>query len=210
MTITYNSLVAQVTGYLERSDSNTIAQIPNFIYQAEQRICRESKNIGFEVYVTGNFTPDVAVYQKPADWRRNITFNYGTGSGSNSRNSIQLRTYEYLVSYWPDRTQSGPPLFYSDYGYNQYLVAPTPDQAYPFEYGYLALPTPITVDNQTNWLTDYAPDILLYATLLESMGYLKNDERVSTWQEYYNRALASLNNQDAQRVEDRQSNRDSD
>lgn len=210
MAMTYNSLVAQVLDYLDRTDADTTNEVPNFIYQAEQRISRESKNIGFVQYVTSNFTPSLSVYQKPARWRRSITFNFGTGTGNNTRNPILLQTYEFLTNYWPDRTQTAPPQFYADYGYSNFLIAPTPDQNYPFEFAYLELPVPLSPNNQTNWLTDYAPDVLLYATLLEAIPFLKDDERFPLWKEKYETGIASLNSQDDQRVVDRQSYREAD
>lgn len=210
MTMTYNSLVNQVMSYLDRTDATTLGAVPGFIAQAEQRIARESKNIGFEIYATGVFTPTIAVYQKPANWRRNITFNVGSAVNSNVRNPVQLRSYEYLLSLWPDRTLTGLPLYYCDYGFNNYLIAPTPDVAYPFEYSFLALPTPLTPLQQTNWLTDFAPDVLLYATLLESIPFLKDDERVPVWESKYAAAISSLNGQDDLRIQDRQSNRSAD
>lgn len=208
--MTYNSLVAQVTSYLNRTDTATLDQIPNFIYQAEQRICRESKNVGLEVYVTGTFITNNSVIAKPARWRRNITFNYGTGVLNNTRNTILLRSYEFCRAYWPDPTLSAPPKFYADYGYYNLLIVPTPDQAYPFELGYLQLPDPISPNNQTNWITNYAPDVFLYATLLEAMPFLKDDERIPVWKEYYDRGLSSLNQQDDQRIYDRSGNRSAD
>jgi hypothetical protein len=101
---------------------------------------------------------------------------------------------------------TGTPVFYSDYGYSNILIAPTPSGTNPFEFCYMELPEPITPDNETNWLTDYAPDVLLYATLLEASSFLKNDERVPVWKEYYERALASLNSEDDQRLVDRTTN----
>jgi hypothetical protein len=210
MSMTYNSLVNQLTAYLDRSDTSTINQIPNFISQAEQRICREAKNVGLEQYVSSAFTPTVPVYQKPARWRQNITLNCSTTVGGNVRNQLMIRSYEFIRINYPDDTVTGLPLYYSDYGYNNFLVAPTPDVAYSFELAYLELPEPISVTTQTNWLTNYAPDVLLYASLLESVSYLKDDERVPVWQQYYDRALASLTNQDTQRITDRASKRDSD
>jgi hypothetical protein len=196
--------------YLDRTDTDTLNEVPNFIYQAEQRIARESKTLGIVIYVTNTFTVGVSVYQKPANWRRNLTLNYGTGTGSNTRNQIKIRSYEFIRDYWPTDTQTGPPKFYCDYGFSNFLVAPTPDIAYPFELGYLALPEPISVINQTNWLTNYAPDVLLYATLLEAVPFLKNDERVPIWERYYQRGLESMNAQDDMRITDRASNRDAD
>lgn len=210
MSTTYNNLVASVLSYVQRADAATVANMPTFILNAQQRLCRESKNIGLLNYVTGNLTPGVFSYAKPALWRRNITFNYGSSDNFQSRNPLELRSYEYLVSYWPDRTKTAEPKFYSDYSYSGILIAPTPDKAYPFEWGYLSLPTPITPDNQTNWWTDYAPDVLLYATIIEALYFLKNTESIPPWKEMYDIALASLNLQDDLRVDDRQTNRRAD
>jgi hypothetical protein len=210
MNMTYTSLFNQIQAYLDRTDASTAAQIPNFIFLAQNRICREAITIGIEAWVTGNFTPKLAVFPKPAGWRRSITLNVGTGTGNNSRTPIPLRSYEYGILYAPDSTQTGTPQYYSDKGYFNIQVFPTPDKAYPFEYSYLQLPPPVTPLNQTNWITDYAPDVLLYATLLEAVPYLKDDERVPIWQNMYKMGIDSLNLQDSNRVQDRQSDRRSD
>jgi len=214
MPMTYNSLTGsiseqgvvtpgQIMTYLKRNDASTFFQQPDFIAQAEQRICREAKTIGLERYVTGQFVIGQPVVNKPADWRRSLTFTY---TGSRGATQIYHRNYEYLRLYWPDAALQGAPLYYGDFGYTQLVVVPTPDQAYPFLYGYVALPTPLSPTNQTNWLTDYAPDLLLYAILLETTPFLKNDERIPVWESAYSRGLASLNQQNDQRRLDRASN----
>lgn len=208
--MTYTSLVSLVTSYLNRTDASTIDRIPNFISQAEQRIARESKNLGLETYVVGNFVDTQSVYQKPARWRRSLSLNFGSGATNDTRNQLYLRSYEFLRAYWPDSTQTGMPKFYCDYGFSNILVAPTPDDDYPFEWAYLQLPEPLSASNQTNWLTDYAPDVILYATLLETAPFLKDDERVQIWEKYYERALQSMNIQDDIRVQDRASAREAD
>jgi hypothetical protein len=212
MSMTYNSLIAQVANTLERADLTL--QIPNFISQAEQRISRESKTLGLEQYVSGAFTVGLQKIPKPARWRRTISFNYGTPStefmNQFDYTQLELRDYEYCRLYSPNASQTGKPVYYSDYGYSTFLVVPAPDFTYPFELAYLELPDPLTVTNQTNWLTDYAPDVLYYATLLEAVAFLKNEEKLTTWTTLYKAALSSLNQQDDMRVEDRISNRSSD
>jgi hypothetical protein len=211
MAMTYNSLVLQIQAELDRTDADFVAQIPNFILNAHQRICRDSKNIGFEQYVTGSFIVGVPVIAKPGRWRRNITFNYGTGDPvAPTVNPIVLRSYEYLRSYWPQPTQTAAPLYYADYGYFNFLVAPTPNDTYPFELAYLELPEPLSILTQTNWLTNYAPDILLYACLLEGVIYLKVDERIQVFTTEYQSRITALNSQDDVRVVDRSSVRESD
>ena len=58
-----------------------------------------------------------------------------------------------------------------------------------------------------NWLTEYAPDVLLYASLLEALPFLKNDERVQMWQGMYDRAAQALNGEDLGKIMDRAANR---
>lgn len=213
MPMTYNTLVLQLEDYLDRTDVTTISEIPNFIYQAEQRICRESKNLGLVQTVSSVFLPSNGVIVKPGRWRRTLSWNIGTNTGTstnnNYHNQLYLRSYEYIRQYWPDPTLTGQPLYYADYGYFNWIVAPTPDVGYPFEINYLELPEPLSITTQTNFLTDYAPDLLLYASLLEAIPYLANDERIPVWQSMYDRALASINNQDDMRVLDRTSERSS-
>jgi len=210
MTLTYNSLIADVLGYLNRDDAATTAAIPLFISNAEQRICREAPTIGTESYVVGEFIAGNPVYAKPGRWRATLAINFGSGATYDFRNQLYLRDYDTVRNYWPDDTVQGFPKFYADYGYSNLLIAPTPNDNYPFELCYLELPEQLSAANQTNWLTNYAPDVLLYATLLETGSYLKDDERIPMWESYYGRAIASLKNQNHSRLLDRVSNVEAD
>ena len=215
MVMTYNSLVLQIQAETERTDSNAtgtgfVNQIPNFIAFAQQRMCRDSKSLLLEQYVIGTFTVDNPVIPKPGRWRRSITMNYGTGPGNFVVNIVQLRSYEFLRLYWPNPTTTAPPLFYSDYGFDHILIAPTPDAAYPFEYGYLELPQPITMANQVNSLTNIAPDVLFAACMVEATQFLKNFGQASFWEQEYQTKLAPFNQQDDLRVIDRTADRKAD
>jgi hypothetical protein len=58
--------------------------------------------------------------------------------------------------------------------------------------------------NQTNWFTIYAPQALLYGSLLQAMPFLKNDERIPMWQAQYDKIMQVLKAEDIQRMGDRQ------
>jgi len=122
------------------------------------------------------------------------------------RYPVFLRKYEYLREYAPDPTASGTPKFYCDYDYTHWLVAPTPAGAYPFEVIYYERVQPLDSSNQTNWFTIYAPQALLYGSLLQAMPFLKNDARLPMWQAQYSAIVASLKTEDVQRIADRQAN----
>jgi hypothetical protein len=207
-TMTFTTLQQDVRRYLERgttyaSDPVVFEQIPRLINLAERRIARELKIQGFINVVSGTLQAGVAVYDKPDRWRDTVSINIGTGANNNTRKVLFARAYEYLLSYWPDRTATQQPIFYSDYDYSHWLIAPTPDAAYPFEVLYYELPPLLDDAVQTNWLSEYAPQLLLYGTLLEATPFLKNDERIPVWQNMYDRAAAMLNGEDLAKILDR-------
>ena len=45
--------------------------------------------------------------------------------------------------------------------------------------------------------------MLLYGSLLEAAPFLKNDDRIQTWQALYDRAVQAFNGEDLKRIIDR-------
>lgn len=200
-TMTYSSLLEDARRYLERgftaeSDPLVYEQLPRLVTLAERRIARDLKILGFLRAVTTPLQVGVATYLKPDRWRDTVSMTV------NGR-PIFARSYEYCRNYWPDFAQTGAPEFYADYDYQHWLITPTPNAAATLQVMYYEQPDFLSEENQENWLTKFAPDALTYATLLEATPFLKNDERIGTWQTMYDRAANALNGEDMKRVMDR-------
>lgn len=199
--MTYTSLAADIESYLERTDAATINKIPTFIMLAEQIIASQIKFLGTLTVDTATMVSGNPVIAKPARWRKTVSMSI-TVNGE--KQPVLLRKYEYLRNYWPDATATNVPLYYADYDYTHWLIAPTPAAAYPFEVVYYERPQPLDATNQTNWFTEYAPQALLYGSLLQAMPFLKNDSRVGVWKALYDESIATLKAEDVQRTGDRQ------
>jgi hypothetical protein len=199
--MTYDSLVENIQSYLERTDTATIDKIPLFIMLAEQVIASRIKFLGNLTVNTSNMVAGTSIIAKPARWHKTVSMNV-TIAGV--RQPVLLRKYEYLREYWPDPTAQGVPLFYADYDYTNWLVAPTPAVAYNFEVLYYERNQPLDSSNQTNWFTIYAPQALLYGSLLQAMPFLRNDDRIPMWQAQYEAIMTTLTQEDKLRVADRQ------
>lgn len=193
--LTYDSLVSDIQTYAERSDSPFVDQVPRFIMLAENRLASEVRGLGFQRYVTGTLSSNTI--EKPDRWRETISLNITTASG---RVFLQQRTYDYCRDFNPNPATTGEPRYYADYGYEHYFVAPTPDASYPFELAYYERPEPLSDANQTNWITQYAPQTLLYASLLEAQPFLKRPERIPEFQALYDRALQGLAQETNRRI----------
>lgn len=208
-TMTFDSLQVDLRRYLERGftladDPYVYEQLPRLINMAERRIARDLKVQGFISVVTTNFTNGVATYQKPDRWRDTISITVKSGD---TLSPVFTRSYEYCRNYWPDATQTGQPQFYADYDYTHWLIVPTPNATYQAEILYYQLPELLDSAHQTNWLTEYAPNLLLYGALLEATPFLKNDERITTWQNFYQSAANALNQEDLKKILDRDATR---
>lgn len=198
--LTYTSLQTTVLSYIKRpNDTASIAMFPTWVALAESRIGRELKFLVNKTVVTASFTPGQAVLIKPSNWRVTFGINYGTQTNDNTRVTLYPLSYEAGRSYWPDDTQTASPKYYADYDYSNFLIVPTPDQDYPFELSYFGDPPALSETTQTNWYTDNVPELLLYATLLETPAYLKTPDVQQQWQQIYSAAMSAYSGEQKER-----------
>lgn len=198
--MTYDSLTSTVLQYLERRDAAVVEAIPTFITLCEFEIAQYIKTLGQMEVVDATMNIGNPVIAKPARWRKTVSM---TLSNEGEKQPILLRKLEYLNAYAQDVTALGTPLYYADYDYDHWIVAPTPDKAYPFEALCYTRLQPLSQANQTNWLTQNAPNAMLFGTLKQTAPFLKNDARLALWKQMFDEALAALKTEDTLRVADR-------
>lgn len=209
MSMTYTTLKEIIAAYLQRDD--LVEKIPVFIKLAEDALSEILDNhLGLVRYVTGPFQIGQSVLQKPARWRRTISFHIGTGDLFNTHEILKDVTYEYATNYNKNRDNKSQPVYFSDYGWNNWFISPSPDLPYPYEIGYIETVENLSESVQTNWLTNYASRALLYGSLLEASPYLKDDERIQVWETRYEKTIQVLKQQDIRRYTTRQTDRESD
>ena len=184
---TYAELQQTINDYLEQDD--VTGKVADFIRLAEVRMEREMSVQGMHKTKTGSLdTGTVALpddYIEAISWR--LTSSYPAIVGQ----------YVHPNKFFGMRASSidSTPRAYTIVGSNS-LWAPDPTGVdagtYTYALEYLARIPPLTDNNTTNWLLDQAPDCYLYASLLEAMPFVIDDERLGTWVKMYERAIASL------------------
>lgn len=209
----YDSLTTQIKDYSNRTDEFFIKQIPNFINQGISRIYSEARSIGFQKIIDRFMEKDNAKIDKPSDWEETISLSYVDPLTSN-RTYLLPRSYEFCRTYSPTENQSSKPIFYADFdilaaneGTSSIFVSPQPDGDYSYQLIYLSQPL-FTEQYPTNFLTDRYPSLLLYACLFEAIPFLKDDERIATFESLYNRALKDIMGDSKERYNDRLSTRE--
>lgn len=198
--MTYTTLVSDIKTYSERpNDAELAAQIPRIILMAESECASDVKILGTELVAHSEVFQGQNTFEKPTYWRETVSFSLIAPV----RKQLLKRTLEYVRNYWPDASLESEPVYYAEYDYNNFLIAPTPDQDYDFELIYYARLNPLTDTNETNWMSVNAPQLLLFKCMYHAQLFLKNYDKADWWQAQYANALASLKLEDTDRKSDR-------
>ena len=193
-TMPYHTHVSTTKDTAENFSDEFSTNIPRFINRAELRLTREIDNLGLTKYVSSNFTAGDAFLTKPSDALiiKNINFTKSNGS----RVNLVHRTNEYLTDYWPARTSTGTPRYYSNFGANRVLIAPAPVSALDVEMSYVGRPEALASStNETNYFTEKCSNALFYAVMVEACFFMKNDGAAIYWENQYNREKMDLLNE---------------
>jgi hypothetical protein len=176
MATTYTTLLAEVANYLSRSDLTSI--IPTFVQLAQARINRDVRAKAMQTKNT-SVTINAEYEDAPTDFLEVASFYL---TSTTPRKPLEFMDMDTMTR---DYNTTGEPAYYSVVG-TQFRFAPTPPGDYTA--------TLATTSQETNSLFPaIAPDLYLYASLLEAESYIQNDPRLATWSEAYQRGVESLN-----------------
>jgi hypothetical protein len=183
---TYSGLQASIAAYLNRDDLTAV--IPDFIIAANNRIGRRLRVADMETTATGSLTDGAAAL--PDDF---IELRRVENVGS-SRNSVLTPLTPGAAGVDYEYNTAGVP--------NHYTITGNTITTYPnagdgeLRIIYYAKPPALSDDEPTNWLLTKAPEIYLYASLIEAAPYLMDDERVGIWGTMFNQACDQLQARD--------------
>lgn len=178
---TYSELKTAVADFLNRDDLTSA--IPNFVSLAEASLNRRMRSP--EMVTRATVTVDAEYENRPADWMETIRYQITT----NPITVLEFVTPEEAIIQKTKFSASGVPMFFSTVG-TQFQHVPAPDGSYTGELMYYARVPGLSDTNTSNWLLTANPDIYLYATLVQSAPYLKEDERIGVWASILERLMA--------------------
>ena len=193
--MTYDSLVADIINYSERTDDQWIATIPTIIALTEASIAAELKTLLQLIVVETVLAQNQVVLNKPARWRKTVSMK------ANGK-PLLLRSQDYVAQYQSE-SDAGVPKYYAEYDYNNFAFAPAPAADSSIEIIYYSEIQPLDSSNQTNLFTRETPQLMLYGAMYHSMVYLKALDKIQVWKNYYDTAMASLKKEDNSRRIDR-------
>tara|TARA_B100000427_G_scaffold323165_1_gene326184 strand:- start:240 stop:875 length:636 start_codon:yes stop_codon:yes gene_type:complete len=191
MSFTLATLKTAVQDYCETSETTFVSTLPTFIKEAEERILKNVEMPVFRKNQTGTLGTGNTYLSTPDDFLS----SYSLAVISSSVYSYLLfKHVSFIRDYTPNASTTGTPKYYALFDDNTFILAPTPDSTYTVELHYKYRPASLTAgaDSGTTWISDNAPDALLYGTLVEAATFLKTPEEIPLYQQRFDMALQNL------------------
>ena len=192
---TLSALEADIRSYTNVSSTVfTGAVLSRFIENAEQRIWMDVPIDAYRKTSEGNLEVDDNTINVPAGavFVRGLKVFNSTSASTGPGEWLQKKDQTYLTEYvdretGPSGGQTGQdvtgfPKYYAMFGgatavsdttSGGMYIAPTPDANYMFRIYYDMVPQSLVTKTSGTYLSQYFPQGLLYATLVEAYGFLK-------------------------------------
>ena len=194
---TYAELVQNIKDFMEDDGTEFSNEIDKFIDLAELRISRDVITPEFKRKVTSAFSANDPFLTMPTDL---VTLEHLQVINSNVRTLLLLKSDEFITDYWPNRTSTGVPKYYTYFDTSTIYVAPTPSSNLSLELSYKRRLPALSSSNTSNWTSINAADALLYACLIEASVFNRNYNLQDRYTAMYQQAVKAINNEQSNKL----------
>jgi len=174
MSFTYTQLQTAIQDFAENTETSFVNNLPIFIRSAEDRIFTLVDLELFRKNATSTLTSADPYLSVPGDYLAPFSLQITT---SGSEAFLMLKDVNYVQQYNIDYGSTSVPQYYAIFDVDNFILGPTPDQAYTVELHYYYRPASTTAGAGagTSWLSENAPNALLYGSLVEAYTYMKGE-----------------------------------
>jgi hypothetical protein len=177
MSFTYAQLKQAIQDFTENTETSFVTNLPVFIRSAEDRVLQSVDLEAFRKNATSAVTQNDRYLSVPTDFLAPFSLQI-TSSGN--QNFLEIKDVNYLNQYTMDAGSTGVPRYYAFFDDENFLISPTPDSNYTVELHYYYRPASLTAGTEsgTTWVSENAPNALLYGSLYEAYTYMKGEADV--------------------------------
>ena len=184
---TYATLTTAIQDYTEVDSNVLTSTITNqFIENSEFRILRDIPIDAYKKQKVGNLVTGQDTINVPAKtlFVKGVQVYDSTSAATGNNRWLEKKDESYLQEYVPstETAKRGQPKYYAMFGgatgvsdttSGRLMLSPAPDTTYTFKIHYETIPDGLSSSNTTTYISQYFPNGLLYACLVEAYGFLK-------------------------------------
>ncbi len=190
---TYSGLKTAIQDYLDNSETTFTNNLDNFIQTTEERILKAVQLPVFRKNVTGSVTASDTYLAAPDDFLS--PYSLALIDGSSNYSYLLLKHVSWIRDYTPAVATTGEPLYYAIFDNDSFILAPTPNSNYNVELHYYYRPNSLTTVSSSSqtWLSENAPNAMLYGSLVEGAVFMKSDpQTIALYDSKFQEALGML------------------
>jgi len=194
MSFTYATLKTAIQDYTDNAESTFVSNLALFIREAEERIFKNVQLSLFRKNSSGSTTASNKYLNIPSDFLAPFSLSVVNES---AHEFLEYKDVNFVQSFTPNPATTGTPRYYSLFDISNFILAPTPDAIYTAELHYYYRPASLTAgaDSGTTWLSENAPNAMLYGSLVEAYTFMKGDpDLLNTYNQRFSEAIVSLKN----------------
>ena len=187
----YTQLSQAIQDYCQNSETTFVANIPNFVQLAEERVYNAVQIPAIRKNQTGTMATGNKYLTLPTDWLATFSLSV-IDPVSGAQTFLLDKDVNFIRQAYPTPTTSGTPGYYAQFDVNTLILGPTPDQSYAVELHYYYYPTSI-VTAGTTWLGSNFEEVLLYGALREAYLFMKGEaDIIQNYEAKYQEGMALL------------------
>ena len=192
MAYTFAALKSAIQEYTENTETAFVSNIDDFIRSAEDRIFYLVDLELFRKNATSAVSQNDPFLSLPTDFLASFSLSI---TNSSSKEFLLQKDVNFIQTHNPNSSTTGTPKYYARFDTDNVILAPTPDSNYVCEFHYFYRPASLTAgaDSGTTWLSNNAPNALLYGSLYEAYIYMKGEpDMLQMYEKQFTEALSRL------------------
>lgn len=177
MSFTYAQLKQAIQDFCENTETSFVNNLPLFIRAAEDRIFQSVDLEVFRKNATSAMTAADPYLSVPSDFLAPFSLQI-TSAGN--KDFLLIKDVNFVNEFAVDNVTTGVPKYYALFDKDNFILAPTPNSNFTVELHYYYRPASLTAgaESGTTWISENAPNALLYGALYEAYTYMKGEADV--------------------------------
>lgn len=184
---TLAQLKTDIKDFVEDQGTDFDTTVENIIKLAEDKCLIDLDLDIFDSTGAVTLTGSSQTATVPTDFIKVRSLFYTSGT---TRAFLEQRTYEYLIDYWPDTSQTGTPLYWAPLTTTTVQIAPTPSTTLAATARGVKRPNSVVTDTTGSWLSLYCGSLLLKACLVVAEQFNLAMTEAKDWKAEYAEDLA--------------------
>lgn len=195
----YNEINTLAYGYIDRTDTETLARYDDFLRIVESKVNRVLKTGKMTERATMSTVVDQEYYALPVDYRsmRDLQIN-----GTSQQGLSQVVTSQYRTPAQMNEFKNRPNIAQFDGSYysiivDQLHIQPTLAVNQTIEMVYYKKVNALSATVLTNWLGDEHPDCYVFGVATEITAFNKDYEASNLWNSRFYESIGEIKTEDS-------------